>query len=144
LLREDCQPMITNDIAPLFTAAVCCVYEWFFFFFYLFIYIIANNLCSSVCDALRTCVHGLREETKDVLFPLLFFLNLLSQYSNTTKMTVKNSSLIFTPLFFTAFQDKSNLLAMVCYYIRIEVLRYTNLFFYFLFLFFFFLGIVNV
>jgi hypothetical protein len=27
LLREDCQPIITNDLAPLFTAAVCCVFE---------------------------------------------------------------------------------------------------------------------
>jgi hypothetical protein len=107
LLREDYQPLITKELTSLFTTAASCM---FLCLFYFHVYILYRR---SVTDALHVCCFGLPEETKDILLPFFFFLHLVTQYSNSTKMTVKNLRLVFTPVLFADFQDKSNFLSMV-------------------------------
>jgi hypothetical protein len=107
LLREDYQPLITKDLTNLFTTATSCMFLCLFHFYLYILYY------RSVTDALRSCCYGLPEEIKDILIPFFFFLHLVTQYSNITKMTVKNLRLVFTPVLFADFQDKSNFISIV-------------------------------
>ncbi|KAK2961654.1 putative Actin-fragmin kinase [Blattamonas nauphoetae] len=90
ILREFLQPFVPVSQSPLFTAAL-------------------STLCPP--HAMRLLISTLPAQKRDIMHSMCSFLGKVSLYHEQTKMSIKNFSIVFTPIFFEEFNQQMTTLA---------------------------------